>query len=51
MIKSFDFSNEEERLRAFRQGIGEMYANLLAHDQFEIAESEARSVWLFAQTV
>jgi hypothetical protein len=51
MIKSFNFSNEEERLRSFRQGLGEMYASLLAHDQFEIAETEARSAWIFAQTI
>lgn len=51
MIKSFDHAGEEERLRAFRQGIGEMYANLLARDQFEIAESEARAAWIFAQTI
>lgn len=50
MIKSFDFSNDEERLRSFRQGIGEMYANLLAKDQFEIADAEARSAWVFAQS-
>lgn len=50
MIKSFDFSNDEERLRAFRQGIGEMYANLLAKDQFEIADAEARAAWVFAQS-
>jgi len=51
MIKSFDFSNEEERLRAFRQGIGEMYANLLAKEQYEIADAAARAAWLFAQSI
>jgi HK97 family phage portal protein len=50
MIKSFKHQNEEQRFTAFRQEIIEMYANILAKEQVEIAEEQTRNIWNYGQT-
>jgi len=50
MLKSFLLPEEERRASSFREGIIEMYANKLAKDQTELAESVARSTWNFGHS-
>lgn len=49
MMKSFKIQNEDERFAAFRQDVVEMYANLLAKEHIDTAETNAISAWSFGQ--
>lgn len=49
MLKSFKIQNEDERFAAFRQDVVEMYANLLAKENIDTAETNAVSAWNFGQ--
>lgn len=49
MMKSFKIQNEDERFAAFRQEVVEMYANLLAKEHIDTAETNAISAWNFGQ--
>lgn len=49
MMKSFKIQNEDERFAAFRQDVVEMYANLLAKEHIDTAETNAVSAWNFGQ--
>jgi len=49
MMKSFSHVGEEQRFSSFREELVGMYANVLAKDQLEISESEAKKAWTFGQ--
>lgn len=49
MMKSFKIQSEEERFTSFRQDVVEMYANLLAKEHIDTAETNAVSAWNFGQ--
>jgi hypothetical protein len=49
MMKSFSHVGEEQRFSVFREELVGMYANILAKDQLEISESEAKRAWTFGQ--
>ena len=49
MMKSFSHAGEEQRFAVFREELVGMYANILAKDQLEISESEAKNAWTFGQ--
>lgn len=49
MMKSFKIQSEEERFASFRQDVVEMYANLLAKEHIDTAETNAVSAWNFGQ--
>ena len=49
MMKSFSHAGEEQRFSVFREELVGMYANILAKDQLEISESEAKNAWTFGQ--
>lgn len=50
MLKSFSLPEEDRRAASFREGVIEMYANILAKDQVELAESVARATWNFGHS-
>lgn len=49
MIKSFRIKEENERFVSFKQDVIEMYANMLAIEHIDIAESVALDSWVFGQ--